>query len=473
MALTITTQPTSIDVANNNILYSLTSNTSSSPQYKMVCDIFEFGSSTRIQRLKQQPNLSGIGVFDIGQVIQSHIGELNTPTTSQINYGIATTGVGQLGNVINRYTVKFGEEWGTSTSSSVVLYNGTTNAVGQPAQSGSNFVAIFNGLAEPNNKSNWQWDSSTKWYPTTATPYPNASTPFNYQTALTNMPRTSSIRDGEFLGLSFLQGNNDATFATTNQAQDIYATVFNWYDSSNTLLSSQTTINYTVLGGGPRTTIGALWSAATTQTNWQAVGGEQYQIITANAGPGNFSSGYPANWNYVIVSFHPQSASGTNVNLTSSWDSFRLNKSEPACGYTGVRFAWKNEYGVWDYYTFDLQNDKNNTITRESFEQSFVPYGTTTSAVPYSVNRRGTKQFYNTPVQTQVANSDWLNQAHADWLKELFFSANVFIYSSTELTWLPVIITSAECIEKTNPRTQQLFQYQIEFQPANQYNPRL
>jgi hypothetical protein len=28
-------------------------------------------------------------------------------------------------------------------------------------------------------------------------------------------------------------------------------------------------------------------------------------------------------------------------------------------------------------------------------------------------------------------------------------------------------------VEKTNPRTQKVFQYQIEFQPANQKNPRI
>lgn len=473
MALTITTQPTSIDVANNNILYSLTSNTSSSPQYKMVCDIFESGSSTLIQRIKQQPNLSGVGVFDIGQVIQSHIGELNSPTTTTTNYTVANST--ELGNVINRYTVRFGEEWGTSTSSSVVLYNGTsTNAAGQPALSGSNFITVFNGLADPNQKSSWQWNPPvTKWYPTTPAPYTSSLSPqFNYQVILTNMPRTSSIRDGEFLGLSFLQGNNDATFTITALAQDIFATQISWYNSSNTLLSTQQYLNYITLGGGPRTGVTATWATAATQNNLKGADGERYQLVTMNAGPGNISGGYPAGWNYAIISFHPQDKTGFFINTSSSWDRFRLNKSEPACDYTGVRFAWKNEYGVYDYYTFDLQNSKTNAITRESFEQSFVPYGTTTSTVPYSRARRGTKQFYNTPVQTQTANSDWLNQAHANWLKELFFSANVYIYDST-YSWIPVIITSAECIEKTNPRTQTLFQYQIEFQVANQYNPRL
>jgi hypothetical protein len=64
-----------------------------------------------------------------------------------------------------------------------------------------------------------------------------------------------------------------------------------------------------------------------------------------------------------------------------------------------------------------------------------------------------------------------LNQADADWLKELFFSTNVFQQIGTE--FFPIAIGSVELVERTNPRTQTTFQYVVEFQPANQPNPRL
>jgi len=64
-----------------------------------------------------------------------------------------------------------------------------------------------------------------------------------------------------------------------------------------------------------------------------------------------------------------------------------------------------------------------------------------------------------------------LTQDEADWLKELFFSANVFQQIGTE--FFPIAISSAELVERTNPRTQNTFQYVVEFQPANQPNPRL
>jgi hypothetical protein len=66
---------------------------------------------------------------------------------------------------------------------------------------------------------------------------------------------------------------------------------------------------------------------------------------------------------------------------------------------------------VWDYYTFTLQTDKAFNIERQSYEQEFVNYSTTTTTVAYDKERRGASQFYNALDQTQIANSNWLDQA--------------------------------------------------------------
>ena len=157
--------------------------------------------------------------------------------------------------------------------------------------------------------------------------------------------------------------------------------------------------------------------------------------------------------------------------LTNYFSFRRYNIGGPACGYDGVRFAWKNQFGVWDYYTFTLQSNSAFNIERQSYEQEFVNYSTTTTTVAYDRERRGASQFYNALDQVQTANSDWLDQAEADWLRELFFSANVYQQIGTNL--FPIVISSANMVEKTNPRTQTTFQYLIEFKPANQLRPRI
>jgi len=225
--------------------------------------------------------------------------------------------------------------------------------------------------------------------------------------------------------------------------------------------------NITGNGGGPRANANQLFSAVATS---QSAG---TQLLTIGVGPQNLSDNgdtLPSNWSFYTVQAHNQKSANV-TNTSGSYATLRYEKQGAQCGYDGVRFAWKNEFGVWDYYTFTLQTDKAFNIERQEYEQEFVNYSTTTTTVPYDRERRGASQFYNALTQTQIANSNWLDQDEADWLKELFFSANVFQQIGTN--FFPIVISSANLVEKTNPRTQANFQYQIEFKPANQLRPRI
>ncbi|NDC95274.1 hypothetical protein EB077_08215, partial [bacterium] len=251
--------------------------------------------------------------------------------------------------------------------------------------------------------------SGSKWFPTQTTPTVTDAN-FSRSVCLTDMPRTQSITSQELLGVAFLQGNNDATFGITGQAQDIYAYEIKWYDAANTVLGTDT----------------------------------QYNISSGNGGP--------------------------RASSTDTWASSIATFSDSLNGY---KYQLKNYYGAFDYFTFNLQLDKSNTISRESYELNPVPYSAT--AVPFAMDRtrRGTKQYYNTIQQNWTANSDWVDTQNANWLKELFFSTNVFYYDENYSNWLPCVVTSADVIEKTNPISQKLFNYQIQIQPALQPNPRL
>jgi hypothetical protein len=451
MAITINQQPTSPGMANSDLLFSVTGN-SSQPQYQFVCDIYISGSATRVQRIKQQPNPSGNGVFNVGQIIHSYLESDNIWKTSKF----ATAD-----EVAKRFRVLFGEEYGTSLSSSVVVYNGITATPGDPAKSGSAYYYLVNGLVEPYNAIDWNFPSAS-YYENVTTPTAGNDT-IQAEYALTNAPITKSVQTTEYETIALINGNfNDSTTI----AQDIYGLQVDQYNSTGTLISSSFVFNDSTNGGGPRTNDSEEWSTvATTQTSGS-------QLLTIGVGPLNLlDAGTPLSSScaYYTVKAVMQDAPSTPD--TNNWFAFRrYNIEGPACGYEGVRFAWKNEFGVWDYYTFTLQSDSAFNIQRNQYEQSFVDYSTVSTTVAYNRERRGSKQFYNGLDQTQTANSNWLNQAESDWLRELFFSADV--YQQIGLNFFPIVITSANVVEKTNPRTQTTFQYQLEFKPANQLRPR-
>jgi len=454
MAILITQNPTIPNMANNTLLFTVTSSQSSQPQFQYVADLTDSGSATVLQRIKQQPNPSSYGVFDFGQIISNYLESDNSWKSAPF-----TTAA----NVAKRFQVKMGEEYASSISGSPLLYTGYGPS-GNPAVTASAIPYLYtiNGLVDPYDKVNWNFPSASYYTATSA----SAATTFSYQHALTNAPLSQSIQDGEYATISVINGNFDNSDAF---AQDIYWMQVNVYNSAGSNIQNFDWFNTDGNGGDPRTTFSDYWFDSGTY-DAQTAG---TQLLTIGVGPQNFDdAGQTLNtsWAYYTVRLLGQGDDGLENN-NGVYANLRYIKEGAACGYDGVRFAWKNEFGVWDYYTFTLQSDSAFNIERQSYEKEFVDYSTTSTTVAYNRERRGSAQFYNALEQVQTANSNWLTQQQSDWLKELFFSANVYQQIGTD--FFPIVISSANLVEKTNPRTQKTFQYQIEFKPANQLRPRV
>ena len=448
MAITINQQPTSPNMSNNDLLYVLSSALISQPQYQYVADVFISGSSTLVQRIKQQPNPSGKAVFNVGQILTANLESDNVWKTD-----VFTTST----NCNKNFIVRFGEQYGTSVSSSVTLYTGVSpQAAGEPAKTGSEYYVITDGLVDyPDATTDFNFSSGSYYFEELVD-----DIPFTHSFALSTAPKTQSLREGDYATISFYNGNADGE-ADSTQAQDIFSMQVSQFDINGVSGTNQF-ITSSILRGTPAS--GIIWSNPTvvdSQTNKTTlvhlpVG---YQNLTDNGVVWDSDVAY-----YTIV-VHPQATDGF-TNEAGIWDSLRYNINSGNCDYSGQRFAWKNEFGVWDYYNFTLQSDESNSVERLGFEKTNIPYNTSTTSATFNVAERGNTQFVNKITRRQNANSDWLTQAEADWLKELFFSTNVFVQVGSDFQ--PVVITSAEQVSKTNPRSQKNFQYQIEFEPANQ-----
>ena len=448
MAITINQQPTSPNMSNNDLLYVLSSVLISQPQYQYVADVFISGSSTLVQRIKQQPNPSGKAVFNVGQILTANLESDNVWKTD-----VFTTST----NCNKNFIVRFGEQYGTSVSSSVTLYTGVSpQAAGEPAKTGSEYYVITDGLVDyPDATTDFNFSSGSYYFEELVD-----DIPFTHSFALSTAPKTQSLREGDYATISFYNGNADGE-ADSTQAQDIFSMQVSQFDVNGVSGTNQF-ITSSILRGTPAS--GIIWSNPTvvdSQTNQTTlvhlpVG---YQNLTDNGVVWDSDVAY-----YTII-VHPQATDGF-TNEDGVWDSLRYNINSGNCDYSGQRFAWKNEFGVWDYYNFTLQSDESNSVERLGFEKTNIPYNTSTTSATFNVAERGNTQFVNKITRRQNANSDWLTQAEADWLKELFFSTNVFVQVGSDFQ--PVVITSAEQVSKTNPRSQKNFQYQIEFEPANQ-----
>ena len=446
MAISINQQPTNPNMGNNNLVFSVGSTQYTQPQFQFILDIYESGSATKIQRIKQQPNPSGGGFFDLGNIIPTLLESDNVWTASPF----ATSSQSN-----KDFIIKFGEEYGTSTSSSLTVYDGL-GSPGEPNKTGSAFYTITDGLVNPNEAVNWNFASSS-YYSGSATPTGGGAN-FTRSSTLSNAPKTQSIQDGEYETISLYNGNFNGS--STN-AQDIYYFQVSVYNSAGSQIQNFGFDNITGNGGGPRGSGLQEWNVVyQDQTN-------STRLIHLGVGPQNFDdAGQTLNtaWDYYIVTVTGQESSGIDDG-TAIWDTFRFNKDTANCGYLGKRFAWKNEFGVWDYFTFKLADSTTSNIERNTYEQSFVNYSSTTATMPYDIERRGKTQYYNKVTKQHTVESDYLTQEYADNLRELFFSTNVYVQEGA--AFYPVDFTNASITEKTNPRSQKLFRFTANYVYAN------
>ena len=443
MAITLHQQPTTPNGAFADLIWVASSTNQNQPQFQFVATIKASGSSDTIT-LKQQPGPSGYAVFNMGTIATTLLDYDNTWKTPRF----ATASL--AGKTI---ITTFGEEYGTSTSSSVSIVNTITGSQ----------VYIIPAVVEP-EAGYWNFPSSSYYQAPFAS---DGNITHSYQHTLSDAPVTKSIRDDEYETISLINGNFPNTLSASFYAQDIFQVQIKVYNSASSNIQNYSFYNSVSNGGGPRTTpTSQLWSSV---YNLQT---DKTRLLTIGVGPENisdWSSSLSPSWSYYDVIIYGQSDDGLE-NENGVFARRRYEKQTPECGYTGTRFAFINEFGVWDYYTFPFADTINDSMTRSEYTQTFVDYSTNFGGVTYNASRRGARVFNQDYTQDRVAESGYLSQSEADWLRQLVESPEVFIQSGT--TFLPVVITNTTFTYKTNPRTQKLYRLTLTYKMANQKRSR-
>ena len=144
---------------------------------------------------------------------------------------------------------------------------------------------------------------------------------------------------------------------------------------------------------------------------------------------------------------------------------YRFDIIEDDCfGHKPVRLTWLNRLGAWDYYTFTKKSVKSIKSKRKTYEQLDATWNEEMWRPKDHLG--GTKVFDNVVKETWELNSDYMDEAHADWMQELFTSSEVYIINDFSATnpgfnfgapifyihkyIEPVVITSAKYTKKTN-----------------------
>ena len=142
-------------------------------------------------------------------------------------------------------------------------------------------------------------------------------------------------------------------------------------------------------------------------------------------------------------------------------------------GYDSIRLTWLNQWGVWDYYTFNKKSVKSLSTNRTTYTQT---QGTWNDSI-YRIDgfKGGKKNFRVNSTEKIQVNSDFVSEADGQWFEELVNSQEVYIlngYDATETAPYntmtnkyvePVLITTSSYIRKTIANDK-LMQYTFEME---------
>jgi|TARA_R110000824_G_scaffold122432_1_gene279633 hypothetical protein len=454
MAVTIEQKPL-YDVLpiGQQIMFAISMNTIVATKFKVkfVAEVYVgtntinlSNTSSLIGTYKTTPNNKGVGIFDLRPILETFVSPDNLGSTSGNGSKYKTTSVTHPLHLIDKisrndtamryFAVKFKVEYADSSTGNVNAPNNATDSV---------LYQMFNGvlhfddiLTLSNNNYGYNLDTN-KYYP-----FPTADAKF-----LTTAPTTQYASLNDYGTFAFLNGvPTSADFITK------FVVTYYWDGGS---------------------------SSEDVAQSWTNGGDTSYHsFINTHL---LYFGGYPGNLQNWSSTFASAVTSGLTHYTIQSRDEFDTNVGELytiniICdnfkGFEPIRLTWLNQWGVWDYYTFNRKSIKSIKTKRTSYTQT----GGTWNESTFKINgyKGGKKSFRVNSTELIKVNSDFLTEAESVWFEELINSTEVYIlkgfsadvYQTITNKYVePVTLKTSSYIRKT-VANDKLIQYTLQIQKS-------
>ena len=182
------------------------------------------------------------------------------------------------------------------------------------------------------------------------------------------------------------------------------------------------------------------------------------QIATYPIGPAQ--SGFPLSGSIDFYTIQPYSAS---VALGSKI------RYEIVCPqkYPNVRIKWKNRFGQFDWFNFNMVNRQNLSTTKRTYQPTLGTWeGSTFSYQSYNSSML---DYIVDTKQTLQVNTNWVNEDYNDIFKQLMVSDEIYwITDESTSTLVPLSIGTSDISFKTGV-VDKLIQYTFDFNLGQSY----
>ena len=410
-------------------------------------------ANSTILTFKTTPNNAGVGIFDLRPILETFVKPDNEGSTfgNGSRYKTSTTTpVAEVvthpihlidhfavsENSIKFFAIQFSVEWSETENGNIV----SGNAVD------SDQYLFFNGVLQYDDvltlqRGNYGYDLNDFYLAQTST----AGVGF-----LSNAPKTQKARltdYGTFPFLNFLPNSTD----------DVISFELKYYYQG--VLEDSEVVTYGWQTGGVT-----------------KFGKYTYQYL-------NYLGGFPANLRNWSSKFKSLVAAGTIDNYgifpTTTGGAVTPYYIDIICpnerGYEGIRLAWLNQWGAWDYHTFNMKSTRSITTKRVPYTQQGGTWNESTFKI--SGYKGGKKNFRVNSTEKIKINTDFVSEADGVWFEELINSQDVYIvndFDAAEHPSLdtitnkyiePVVLTTSSYVKKTIANDK-LMQYTFEIEKS-------
>lgn len=135
--------------------------------------------------------------------------------------------------------------------------------------------------------------------------------------------------------------------------------------------------------------------------------------------------------------------------------------------YPNVRLKWKNRFGQFDFLNFNLVSEESFTTDIKTFQQQLGSWGG--NSLSYNNYDSSVQNYSAISTQTIKVNSDWLDEAYNDILKQLMVSDEIYwLYNESSGDLRPITIKTNSITFKTGVKDK-LIQYSFDFEYGQNY----
>jgi len=410
-------------------------------------------SSSPVGTFKTTPNNAGVGMFNFSPIIESFVKSDNSGLLqSKYKTTLASDRPFSL-HIVDKYSrnensvryiaINFTTEYldndPTSSTFGDIILDGTADV--------SEELTVYNGYVKNSDvlllqNSNFGFN----FVPFTLNPSGNGR-------FLTNAPIVQYATKNDYGTLAM----------TTNGLLELAYIRFTYTKTDGTTIVEQVLRNFTN---------GAYTSAT---SNSRSV------FIYIGCYPGNLR-----NWSGTfqaliaagtLESYTVQCFNSSNQALS---ESIKINLLCPNLkGYEPIRLTWLNQYGTWDYYTFNMKSSKMISTKGSTYQQLEGSWND--SSYRIDSFRGGKKAFRVNATEKITMNTDFVNESETAWFEELINSPEVFIlngYDASEAAFstgsinallntyvIPVRLTTSSYTRKT-VANDKIMQYTFEVEKS-------